>query len=222
MTRASMEGWQSTVLRLDGWVTSHMKCWIRVGRMYHSSESQTSNLPGIVSGQGLAGGQRRDDTPGASWICGPAPSAVGATGSTGPVYGATGFNATTPDSKLAKVKTPSATLEARERALMAERSIAPESISYKLDRLLTVLERIDINISSMANQQRKQDWYTTAETADLLGVAEDTVRDWCRFGRIHAEKKGSGRGPNKGWAISHDEIERYRKSGLLPLQRVSR
>jgi hypothetical protein len=49
--------------------------------------------------------------------------------------------------------------------------------------------------------------------------AEITVREWCRLGRVHAEKKGSGRGRYQSWVISHEELLRIQKEGLLPIRK---
>lgn len=65
-----------------------------------------------------------------------------------------------------------------------------------------------------------KDWYTTAEVAGLLGKAEFTVREWCRHRRMRAEKRNSGRGPFPAWVVSHQEVLRYQREGLLPLRRV--
>jgi hypothetical protein len=43
-----------------------------------------------------------------------------------------------------------------------------------------------------------------------------TVREWARNGRIRAEKKLSGRGAHARWVVSHDELLRYQREGLLP------
>lgn len=54
------------------------------------------------------------------------------------------------------------------------------------------------------------------EVAAALGRAEFTVREWCRLGRVRAEKKKSGRGPAGEWIVSHAELTRVRNEGLLP------
>jgi len=41
------------------------------------------------------------------------------------------------------------------------------------------------------------------------------VRNYCRLGRLRAAKKRSGRGAHPEWVLSHEELERYRKEGLL-------
>jgi hypothetical protein len=53
-----------------------------------------------------------------------------------------------------------------------------------------------------------------------MGMAEDTVREWCRLGRIRAEKRRSGQGSAWPGMVSHVELERLRNEGLLPLRIV--
>jgi excisionase family DNA binding protein len=79
------------------------------------------------------------------------------------------------------------------------------------------LNRIEEMLAVLIGRQKIQDWYTTAEAAQLLGKAEFTVREWARLGRIRASKRMSGRGAYPSWAIAHEEILRYQKEGLLPL-----
>ncbi len=43
-----------------------------------------------------------------------------------------------------------------------------------------------------------------------------TVREWYRLGRVHAQKKKSGRGVASEWIVSHGELSRVRNEGLLP------
>jgi hypothetical protein len=70
----------------------------------------------------------------------------------------------------------------------------------------------------LRNQQAIKEWYTTEEVGKILGRAEFTIREWCRHGRVHAEKKGSGRGKYQGWVISHAELLRIQREGLLPVK----
>jgi hypothetical protein len=81
------------------------------------------------------------------------------------------------------------------------------------DRLAAVESALQLLVA----QRTVKDWYSTAEVADLLGKAEFTVREWCRLRRIHAEKRNSGRGPHAAWVVSHKELDRLQREGLLPL-----
>ncbi len=86
-------------------------------------------------------------------------------------------------------------------------------INARLDRLD---ERISELFTLVLNQRTVRDFYTPEEAAPIVGKAEFTVREWCRLGRIRAQKRGSGRGKHQGWVISHGELLRYQKEGLLP------
>jgi len=77
------------------------------------------------------------------------------------------------------------------------------------------LERIETLLQSLIQERTIKEWYSTAEVAKLLGKAEFTVREWCRLGRVNAEKKESGRGLAGEWIISHEELTRIRNEGLL-------
>ena len=81
------------------------------------------------------------------------------------------------------------------------------------------LERIEKALGELLQTRcpKTKGRYTTAEVADVLGKAPFTVRQWCRFGRIQAEKRACGRGPTKEWMISHTELTRIRDHGLLPI-----
>jgi hypothetical protein len=61
--------------------------------------------------------------------------------------------------------------------------------------LTTRLDRIEGMLVALVERQVVKDWYSTEESARIVGKAEFTVREWCRLGRIKAEKRGSGRGP---------------------------
>ncbi len=84
------------------------------------------------------------------------------------------------------------------------------------DELLSRLTKIETLLASLVEQRTIKEWYSTAEVATLLGKAEFTVREWCRLGRVHAEKKKSGRGVASEWIVSHTELTRIRNEGLLP------
>ncbi len=83
--------------------------------------------------------------------------------------------------------------------------------------ILEKLTRLEEAVAVLAQRQMVKDWYTTAEAAKLLNRSEFTVREWCRHGRIRAEKRGSGRGSHHAWVVSHQEILRFEREGLLPL-----
>jgi len=85
-----------------------------------------------------------------------------------------------------------------------------------LSDLTARLVRIEQALGLLVQQRTVKDWYSTAEVAQLLGKAEFTVREWCRLGRVQAEKKKCGRGVSSEWIISHEELTRVRNEGLLP------
>lgn len=79
------------------------------------------------------------------------------------------------------------------------------------------LSRIETLLLTLVNQEPPKEYYSTTEVAEILDRAEFTVREWCRLGRIWAEKRQCGRGTSKEWMISHEELQRIRNEGLLPL-----
>ena len=84
------------------------------------------------------------------------------------------------------------------------------------------LDRIEGMLTALVERQTIKDFYSTDEFARVVGNAEFTVREWCRLGRIRAEKRRSGRGAHPAWVISHQELMRYQKEGLLPRVGASR
>jgi len=81
------------------------------------------------------------------------------------------------------------------------------------------LDRIESMLAVLVERQTVREWYTTEQVAQLVGKAEFTVREWCRHGRLRAEKRASGRGAYPAWVISHAELLRYQREGLLPVKR---
>lgn len=77
------------------------------------------------------------------------------------------------------------------------------------------LERIEALLNRLALHQSMQGWYSVAEFSRIVGRSEFTCREWCRLGRIQACKRVSGRGAHASWAVSHEELQRYQREGLL-------
>ena len=86
----------------------------------------------------------------------------------------------------------------------------------EITAILDRLEKIESTLNVLVEYRTVKEWYTTAEVAKLLGKAEFTVREWCRLGRVLAQKKKCGRGASSEWIISHEELTRVRNEGLLP------
>lgn len=86
--------------------------------------------------------------------------------------------------------------------------------------IVAMLARLDERVAAvhelLIGQRAVKEWYTTAEVAAALGKAEYTVREWCRFRRVRAEKRACGRGRSREWVVSHEELARIRNEGLLP------
>ena len=77
------------------------------------------------------------------------------------------------------------------------------------------LEKIEAMLVVLVERHQVREWYSVDEFARTVGRAEFTCREWCRTGRIKAEKKRSGRGAHASWVISHEELQRYQREGLL-------
>ena len=85
-----------------------------------------------------------------------------------------------------------------------------------VEQLIQKLARIESAVTALVSQRMVKDWYTTAEAARLLDRSEWTVREWCRLGRVRADKRRCGRGNAQEWIVSHEELQRIRNEGLLP------
>ena len=77
------------------------------------------------------------------------------------------------------------------------------------------LERIEAALLLLCGRHETKAWYSVEEFARLVARQPFTCREWCRRGRIEASKKQSGRGAHTAWAISHDELQRFQREGLL-------
>ena len=81
------------------------------------------------------------------------------------------------------------------------------------------LERIEAMLAALVEGQQVRQWYSVEAFAKRVSRTPFTVREWCRRGRILAFKQSSGRGAHAAWAISHEELERFRREGLRPESR---
>lgn len=86
-----------------------------------------------------------------------------------------------------------------------------------MDSVEERLERIESMLVSLVEQQTVREWYSTDQVALIVGKSEFTVREWARLKRIAASKRRSGRGAHASWAISHAELVRLQREGLLPI-----
>lgn len=66
-------------------------------------------------------------------------------------------------------------------------------------------------------RQPAREYYSVDQAAEALRRRPFTVREWCRLGRINAEKRKTGRGRSTEWVIAHAELARIEKEGLLPV-----
>ena len=85
-----------------------------------------------------------------------------------------------------------------------------------MNEILEKLDRIEATLAVLVEQRQIQDWYDTKTAAKILQRSPYSIREWCRSGRVNAEKRASGRGNSKEWIISHEELMRIRSQGLLP------
>jgi hypothetical protein len=79
------------------------------------------------------------------------------------------------------------------------------------------LEELRSMVLLLVERQQVREWYTTEEFGRAVGKAEFTIREYCRLARLRAEKRQSGRGKYPQWVLSHAELERYQREGLLPV-----
>ena len=77
------------------------------------------------------------------------------------------------------------------------------------------LTKIEAMLAVLVERQTVKDFYEVEEFARVVGKAPFTVRAWAGQGRLRAEKNLHGRGRYARWVVSHDELLRYRREGLL-------
>ena len=94
---------------------------------------------------------------------------------------------------------------------------APISAVADPVEIINRLKKIQQDLDSLRQQTVLKEWYSTADVAARIGRSEFTVREWCRHGRILADKKACGRGRTREWKISHAEFVRFQNEGLRPI-----
>jgi len=85
-----------------------------------------------------------------------------------------------------------------------------------MDGIEDRLSRIEAMPAELVERQAVKEFYTPEEFARLVGREAFTCREYCRLGRIRAQKKASGRGKHASWVIPHTELIRFQREGLLP------
>jgi hypothetical protein len=86
-----------------------------------------------------------------------------------------------------------------------------------LERIVRIEAAVD-QIQSMLGHAIRLDYtYTVREAADLMHVAEYTVRQWCRRGQVPgAVKRRTRRGNAQEWGIPGAALRRIRDDGIPP------
>ena len=83
-------------------------------------------------------------------------------------------------------------------------------------KLLEELKQLKAQLNSTQSPVNSlKSFFSTTEVAKKVGKKVYTVREWCRLGRIHANKRVTGFGDSYQWEISAEEVERYQNHGLL-------
>jgi len=108
--------------------------------------------------------------------------------------------------------------DAGNSSVVTSQTIPQEGLQDGRDKLAMkeVLASVGSLLEVVTAQRVIRDYYSTEQAAQYLGKAHWTVREWCRLGRVHAEKRFNGRGKSPEWVLSHAELQRIQKEGLLP------
>jgi hypothetical protein len=122
------------------------------------------------------------------------------------------------DAVLAKLAAPH---EASKESPFKDLQTITQVVASSLLAIHKTLTDLDTRVATLQasfdeNASRKE-WYSVPEAAKELGKSVFTVREWCRLDRINAHKRESGRSAKREWMISHQELERIRNKGLLPV-----
>ena len=94
----------------------------------------------------------------------------------------------------------------------------PRGDRAMMEQILLRLDQIEMQLNRLVDMKAIQEWYDTKTAADILDRSAYSVREWCRLGRVKAEKRACGRGAAKEWMISNEELQRIKEQGLLPVR----
>lgn len=91
--------------------------------------------------------------------------------------------------------------------------------NFDFARLCARLEAMENMLRLLVERELAKPHYEIEQFARIVNKAPFTCREWARLGRIKAEKRSSGRGKYAAWVVSHEELLRYQRHGLLPISR---
>ena len=89
----------------------------------------------------------------------------------------------------------------------------------ELEEVMKRLEAIERGVQFLVGRGTAREFYSIAEFAKIVARSEFTCREWCRLGRVKGQKKRNGRGLSAEWVVSHEELLRFQREGLLAFQR---
>lgn len=92
-----------------------------------------------------------------------------------------------------------------------------DALGKRLEEVIDRLNLLEVLLGMLVDQRAVKDRYSVGEAARIPKKAPFTVREWCRLGRVNAEKRPCGRGRSQDWVIAHAELCRIQNEGLLPV-----
>jgi len=98
-------------------------------------------------------------------------------------------------------------------------------LQAELETRLAEIERTQVvilrRLDDLLSLKTVKDRYSVEEVAERAGRTPYQVREWLRNGRMIGTKRPVGRGRQKEWEVSHEELTQYLSHGLRPIIRVA-